>query len=1157
MPVETATSDIPKQSELPQLADFELISRIGKGGMGIVYRALQRSLGREVALKCLLPSGDPASAARFAREVHALAKVAHPHLVKVYSADIESDHCYYVMELIDGANMEAIALQLRSAGKPPAAVTMSEWQTALEQASRIARSNETPIGSNEPRAPVEIKPPEAYAPAVHADEQYITHVARLMAQVADAVSSLHREGIVHRDIKPGNIMIRQDGGSAVLMDLGLAHIRDDATSKLTRTRQFLGTVRYASPEQVLAVGPVDYRSDIYSLGASLWEMLTLRPIFGEDDESSTYEIMRRIEYEEPPSVRKYNRAAPVDIASIVGKCLDKNPTRRYQSAAELVGDLENFVHGKPVRARPLTIPQRVGKVIAKNPLRTGIAFLSMVSLLLVLFIVMQSRNYAKQKQYIEQLNAANERADTSFRDALTALDGIFELVSEGELRNRPDLQPLRTQLLRYYEQYISRGQVDNEMRLDLALAHERLARITGDIGDRQQALREYANALALIQKADERTSNGVASNERIGRIHIQRAILLIEQREYLSAASELDSARAALSAEKLKASPTAVRLLAEAYHQDGILQMELGHLTDSLKQFLEGLRLREALLERDHSRVNLRDVGRSYGYLGDVQLELGDYGGAEQSYVKSVNIREELVAQQPDDDEAVFQLARGYRNLGHLNQLKDKIADAITWFARAVSRERDLARQHPAVIDYRADFGEYGADLAELLVSNGNTKQAQTLLEELVPINDSLVAANAADMRAVSSAIHAFVYLTKIRLATDAASAKESLRRARELASGRKQPTANDLFNEAMLEILAARIERPDGARQVAMSSETAARASALLDQALQRNENTIRPRLKRESLFDSLVLTPERGTAVAVSPELAMPGASRAAAVATPKALVAVTIGVSDYQVDSLDLRFGESDAKSLAGAFEQQQPYFEDVVVETLTNQKATRAAILDLVARTRQRINKPCLFVLTLSGHGLMNNLGEYYFAPYDFDPQGSMASTGLSWYDLEQEFKQVPGVVMVVLDTCHGGSALESGRRGVLVGAMDRSIERAVKQMASAGVEGTFVLASSLSGQLSEERPEWGHGALTLAVLEALTGQITPGVEKIDLPPTPDGRITAEALRNYSVGRVNQLTQGRQQVITKNTVDLLRLELGAQRPRGDGESSPADR
>src|SRR5262249_58540599 len=120
---------------------------------------------------------------------------------------------------------------------------------------------------------------------------YVEHVVRLMRQVAKATHALHEANIIHRDIKPGNIMITADGTQAVLMDLGLAQLADDLEGRLTRTRQFVGTLRYASPQQVLAVGKLDRRSDVYSLGATLWELLALRPLFGATDQMPTPELM--------------------------------------------------------------------------------------------------------------------------------------------------------------------------------------------------------------------------------------------------------------------------------------------------------------------------------------------------------------------------------------------------------------------------------------------------------------------------------------------------------------------------------------------------------------------------------------------------------------------------------------------------------------------------------------------------------------------------------------------------------------------------------------------------------------------------------------------------------------------------------------------------
>ncbi len=136
----------------------------------------------------------------------------------------------------------------------------------------------------------------------------MAEVVEIFRRVAEAAHALHEAGVVHRDIKPGNIMITAEGRAPVLMDLGLAQLADEAEGRLTRTRQFVGTLRYASPEQVLAAGRIDRRSDVYSLGATLWELLTLRSLFGAGDETPTHELMLRIQTTDPERPRRYNRA---------------------------------------------------------------------------------------------------------------------------------------------------------------------------------------------------------------------------------------------------------------------------------------------------------------------------------------------------------------------------------------------------------------------------------------------------------------------------------------------------------------------------------------------------------------------------------------------------------------------------------------------------------------------------------------------------------------------------------------------------------------------------------------------------------------------------------------------------------------------------------
>jgi eukaryotic-like serine/threonine-protein kinase len=196
---------------------------------------------------------------------------------------------------------------------------------------------------------------------------YARQAVELVRQVAESAHALHERGILHRDVKPGNVMVTADGSQAVLMDLGLAQIADEVEGRLTRTRQFIGTLRYASPEQVLAVGGLDRRSDVYNLGATLWELLTLRPLFNATDQTPTPELMRRIQVEDPERPRKYHPGLSRDLEAIVLKCLEKDAGRRYATARELVRDLERYQAGEPVKARPVGKLQRGWRWCRRNP----------------------------------------------------------------------------------------------------------------------------------------------------------------------------------------------------------------------------------------------------------------------------------------------------------------------------------------------------------------------------------------------------------------------------------------------------------------------------------------------------------------------------------------------------------------------------------------------------------------------------------------------------------------------------------------------------------------------------------------------------------------------------------------------------------------------
>jgi len=371
-----STAPVPDRRSI---GEYELLSRIGQGAMGIVYRAWQPSLGRQVALKSLLRMGDPKAEARFRREIQALGRVEHPHLVKIFTSGSDGDQWFYTMELIEGADLGSVCTKL--GGTTSVNLSREDWERAVSTAVSEARQSEQPLSVDrklEPRPSFLINESGVRIAAL-TSAGHIQQVVELVRQVALAAAALHEAGVVHRDIKPGNIMVIPGTQHAVLMDLGLAQLADESEGRLTRTRQFVGTLRYASPEQVLAVGKLDRRSDIYSLGASLYELLTLQPLFGATDDTPTHELMLKIQSSEPQRPSRLNPRIPRDLDAIVLKCLEKDPGRRYGTARELAGDLERWERGDPVMAQPPTLRYFLGKYMRRNRLRIAVSAVALLA----------------------------------------------------------------------------------------------------------------------------------------------------------------------------------------------------------------------------------------------------------------------------------------------------------------------------------------------------------------------------------------------------------------------------------------------------------------------------------------------------------------------------------------------------------------------------------------------------------------------------------------------------------------------------------------------------------------------------------------------------------------------------------------------------------
>lgn len=330
----------------PSIPGYRIDGVLGRGGVGIVYRAREMQLGREVALKVLpaaVIAANPSALERFRREAAAAARLKHENIVPLYEFGESADCYYYTMELIEGDPLSTVIRGLSADLRSEDGGAFDDLTTGRMCES----SDDGPIAQH------------AKYPRLSADEQpfgkaYFKRVARWISTVAEALSYAHECGIVHRDVKPGNLILSHDG-RIMITDFGLALTEHEET--ITRTGAIVGTLRYLSPEQALGNRvPIDHRTDIYSLGATLYELLTLSPLFGR---ASDNQLLAAVLGQEPLPPKTLNAAVPRDLETICLKALDKRPAARYATAAELASDLNAFLGDEPITARRPSLARRL------------------------------------------------------------------------------------------------------------------------------------------------------------------------------------------------------------------------------------------------------------------------------------------------------------------------------------------------------------------------------------------------------------------------------------------------------------------------------------------------------------------------------------------------------------------------------------------------------------------------------------------------------------------------------------------------------------------------------------------------------------------------------------------------------------------------------
>ncbi len=513
---------------VPQLlGDFRLVRVLGQGGMGTVFEAIQESLDRRVAVKVLPldqdapPQQQAMRVERFRREAEAAARLHHTNIVGVYDSGQTGQFLFYAMQLIEGHSLQQIVALLQNG-------RLDALPTCLKKCFPSLVTNSTsPQPENPPRFDARDLTP-----------LYIRTVARLIADVAGALDYAHHHGILHRDIKPGNLLL-EPGGTLWITDFGVA--KQNRLNDLTGSGEIVGTLRYMAPEQFR--GEADARSDLYSLGLVLFELLTLKPAVGKNDADS----LMRVQRGGVPLVANNHPEIPRDLQQIVLKACAPSPEDRYHSALAFEEDLQRYLLDQPVLARPQSLASKILRAIKRNPVVSGLA-ISIMLLLALLTSVLAYANHqknfaiaqiAEQKDLTEknlkektaayrEADLQRERAENNLQMALEAFAGVIENIGARgsqsplllELENDPDWQitadamlsdadvVLLDRLLAFFEKFATENRAD--LSLEMASAYRQMGAICQRLGRWENAQAAYIKAFDILEGISQSTSNNDA-----------------------------------------------------------------------------------------------------------------------------------------------------------------------------------------------------------------------------------------------------------------------------------------------------------------------------------------------------------------------------------------------------------------------------------------------------------------------------------------------------------------------------------------------------------------------------------------------------------------------------------------------------------------------